>query len=138
VAELRTQPALVLYRAIEDGIVELDNNLKERIRTLKTERDIAQTSLDRIAIQARASATINPDLLNAFSSLMCEKLDRGDTQARKSYLRSVISHVEVDDDKIRIIGDKAVLAGVVAGRQAQTTNVSGFVLNWRARRDSNS
>src|SRR6185437_12861099 len=27
-----------LYRAIEDGIVELDNNLKERIRTLKSER----------------------------------------------------------------------------------------------------
>jgi site-specific DNA recombinase len=127
-----------LYRAIEDGIVELDNNLKERIRTLKTERDIAQTSLDRIAIQARAGASIDPDRLNAFSSLMCEKLDTGDTQARKSYLRSVISHVEVDDDKIRIIGDKAVLAAVVAGRQAQTTNVRGFVRNWRARRDSNS
>jgi len=127
-----------LYRAIEDGFVELDNELKERVRTLRTERDIAQTSLDRMAIQARASATINPDRLNAFSSLMCEKLDTGDTKARKSYLRSVISHVEVDDGKIRIIADKAALAAVIAGRQAQTTNVRGFVRNWRARRDSNS
>jgi hypothetical protein len=36
-------------------------------------------------------------------------------------MRSVISHVEVDDDKIRIIGNRADLAGLVAGRQAQTT-----------------
>jgi site-specific DNA recombinase len=127
-----------LYLAIENGIVELDNELKERVRSLKTERDIAQTSLDRIAIQGRAGAAINLDRLNAFSSLMCEKLDTGDTQARKSYLRSVISHVEVDDDKIRIIGDKATLAAVIAGRQTQATNVRGFVRNWRARRDSNS
>jgi site-specific DNA recombinase len=126
-----------LYRAIEDGIVELDGDLRERIRSLKTERDVAQTSLDRIAIRARAGATINLERLNDFSSLMCEKLDTGDTQARKSYLRSVISYVEVDDDKIRIIGDRADLAGVIAGRQAQTTNVRGFVRNWRARRDSN-
>ena len=124
-----------LYLAIENGIVELDNELKERVRSLKTERDIAQTSLDRIAIQGRAGAAINLDRLNAFSSLMCEKLDTGDTQARKSYLRSVISHVEVDDDKIRIIGDKATLAAVIAGRQTQATNVRGFVRNWRARRD---
>jgi site-specific DNA recombinase len=126
-----------LYLAIENGIVELDNELKERVRSLKTERDIAQTSLDRIAIQGRAGAAINLDRLNAFSSLMCEKLDTGDTQARKSYLSSVISHVEVDDDKIRIIGDKATLAAVIAGRQTQATNVRGFVRNWRARKDSN-
>jgi site-specific DNA recombinase len=38
-----------LYRAIEDGIVDLDAHLKERIETLKTEQDITQASLDRIA-----------------------------------------------------------------------------------------
>jgi hypothetical protein len=68
--------------AIEDGIVELDGELRERIRSLKTERDIAQTSLDRIATQARAGATINLERLNNFSRLMREKLDTGDTQAR--------------------------------------------------------
>jgi len=127
-----------LYRAIEDGLVDLDVHLKERIQTLKTERDIAQASLDRIATQIHKRAAITPDRLEAFSSLMRDKLETGDIQARRDYLRSVISQIEVDDDKIRIVGDKAILAAVIAGRQTQGANVRGFVRKWRARRDSNS
>jgi site-specific DNA recombinase len=126
-----------LYRAIEDGIVDLDGHLKERIETLKTERDITQASLDRIAIRAETRATITRDRLEAFSKLMREKLDTGDTRARKAYLQSVISQIEVDDDKVRIIGDKPTLAAVIAGRQNQTAQVHGFVRKWRARQDSN-
>jgi hypothetical protein len=126
-----------LYRAIEVGIVELDADLKERIETLKTERNITQASLDRIAVQARARETITRDRLEAFSRLVREKLDNGDTQARKAYLQSVISEIEVDDNKVRIIGDKAALAAAVAGRQTQATNVRGFVRKWRTRHDSN-
>src|SRR5262249_32278922 len=124
-----------LYRAIEDGVIDLDGHLKERIETLKTERDITRASLDRIAIQAETRATITRDPLEAFSKLMREKLDTGDTRARKAYLQSVISQIEVDDDKVRIIGDKPTLAAVIAGRQNQTAQVRGFVRKWRARRD---
>ena len=127
-----------LYRAIEDGIVDLDAQLKERVNALKTEHDLAQASLDRIAAQANTRAMITPDRLAAFSQLMREKLDTGDTQARKAYLQSVISEIEVDDDKVRIIGDKATLAAVIAGRQTGEGRVRGFVRKWRARRDSNS
>ena len=126
-----------LYRAIEDGIVDLDAHLKDRIEALKTERGLAQDSLDRIAVQASARAMITPDRLAAFSHLMREKLDTGDTSARKAFLRSVISQIEVDDDKIRIVGDKATLAAVIAGGQTGGTQVRGFVRKWRARRDSN-
>ena len=69
---------------------------------------------------------------------MREKIDTGDTQARKAYLQSVISQIEVDDDKIRIIGDQATLAAVIAGRQTGKDELRGFVRKWRARRDSNS
>jgi hypothetical protein len=69
---------------------------------------------------------------------MREKIDSGDTQARKAYLQSIISRIEVDDHKIRIIGDKATLAAVIAGHQTGEGQVRGFVRNWRARRDSNS
>jgi site-specific DNA recombinase len=127
-----------LYRAIEDGIVDLDAQLKERVNALKTQHDLAQASLDRIAAQANTRAMITPDRLAAFSQLMREKLDTGDTQARKAYLQSVISQIEVDDDKVRIIGDKATLAAVIAGRQTGEGRVRGFVRKWRARRDSNS
>jgi site-specific DNA recombinase len=124
-----------LYRAIEDGIVDLDAQLKERVNALKTQHDLAQASLDRIAAQANTRAMITPDRLAAFSQLMREKLDTGDTQARKAYLQSVISQIEVDDDKVRIIGDKATLAAVIAGRQTGEGRVRGFVRKWRARQN---
>jgi hypothetical protein len=62
---------------------------------------------------------------------MQEKLDSGDIQARKAYLRSVISAIEVDDDVIRTIGEKASLANVIAGRQGGFGNVRGFIREWR-------
>ena len=127
-----------LYRALEDGLVDLDVYLKDRIQTLKTERDIAQASLDRFAVQLNTRATITPARLEAFARLMQDKMETGDIQARRAYLRAVISQIEIDDDKVRIIGDKATLAAVIAGRQTQGTNVRGFVRKWRARRDSNS
>jgi site-specific DNA recombinase len=127
-----------LYTAIEDGIVELDQQLKERIQALKAEREIVQTSLDRIAVQAHARAAITPARLESFSRVMNEKLDCGDVQAKKAYLRSVIAYVEVDDDRVRIVGEKATLAAVIAGEQSQASKVRGFVRKWRARRDSNS
>jgi site-specific DNA recombinase len=81
---------------------------------------------------------ITPDRLEAFSRLLRDKLESGDIQARKDYLRSVISQIEVDDAKIRIIGDKATLAAVIAGRQAQGANVRGFVRKWRAGQNKNA
>ena len=60
--------------------------------------------------QARTNAAITPQRLQNFSRLMQEKLDTGDIQAKKAYLHSVISLIEVGADKIRIIGEKASLA----------------------------
>ena len=126
-----------LYRAIEEGIVELDEQLKDRIKALKSERDLAQASLDRIAQQFESRTAITPERVSAFSNLMRDKIDNGDVQAKKAYLRAVISEIRVDDDKISIIGDKATLAAVIAGQNTGNANVSGFVRKWRARNDSN-
>ena len=126
-----------LYRAIEEGVIDLDADLKERIQALKSQRDIAQSSLDRITPQATTPSGITTDRIDAFSKMMRDKLDLGDTQARKAYLRAMISMVEVDDGKVRIVGEKATLASVIAGRQSNFKNVRGFVREWRARKDSN-
>jgi site-specific DNA recombinase len=74
-----------LYRAIEEGVAELDADLKQRIQTLKQERQLAQAALDRLVVQARTAATITPDRLEAFSQLMRDKLDTGDARSRKAY-----------------------------------------------------
>ena len=126
-----------LYKAIEDGIIELDQDLKDRVAALKNEKALIEATIDRLAAAGRAQAQISPEKLEAFAALMRIKLDTGDTQARKAYLRAVISRIEVDDQKVRIIGDKATLADVIAGRQTQAGNVRGFVRKWRARKDSN-
>ena len=126
-----------LYRAIEDGIVELDAQLGERITALKTERDLAKASLERIASQTTARDAVTPEKLEAFGRLMDEKIANGDVQARKAYLRAVIDRIEVDDHAVRIIGDKASLAAVIAGQAKGTKHVRGFVRKWRTRHDSN-
>jgi site-specific DNA recombinase len=126
-----------LYRAIEEGVVDLDAELKGRIDHLKQERDIAQASLDRLADQAATSAAITPQRINGFADLMRDKLRNGDTQARKAWIGSLITRIEVDDDRIRVIGEKPVLAAAVTGQNPPSPAVRGFVRNWRARQDSN-
>jgi site-specific DNA recombinase len=127
-----------LYRAIEEGIVDLDGDLKQRIQALKQEREVAQAALDRQVVQARTKAAITPTRLEAFSKLMCEKLDTTDVRARKAYLRSVIAQIEVGDGKIRIFSDKTALAAAANTQNASAPNVRGFVRGWRTQRDSNS
>jgi len=120
-----------LYRSIEDGIVELDDILRERTATLKSERERAKAALDRARAQCSTAATIDPAKIDAFARLMTEKLDNGDTNARKGYIRSIVDTIEVDDKAIRIIGNKDVLQAVIAGKQNANSNVRGFVRNWR-------
>jgi len=124
-----------LYRAIEEGVVELDDDLRARITALKDERDIALATLERIDQQAAAGSNVTPDRIEAFADLMRQKLDHGDVQARRGYLQSVISNIEVDDDRVRITGDKAALAAVIADRAADAANVSSFVRKWRTRHE---
>ena len=135
--DARQEKLTRLYRAIEEGVVELDGELKDRVANLKTERNIAQASLDRIAGQLRDSRVLTPGRIEAFAQFAQEKLVTADVQAQKAYLRSVISCVEVGAEKVRIVGDKATLAAIIAGRQAEAANVRGFVRNWRARKGSN-
>ena len=60
---------------------------------------------------------------------MNEKLDTGDTSARKAYIRAIVDAIEVDDKAIRIIGSRDVLQAVIAGKQTANGNVRGFVRN---------
>ena len=80
--------------------------------------------------QTHTSAAITHARLAAFSQLMREKLDGADAKTRKAYLQSVVS--QVDDEKIRVFSDRTTLAAAVIGQNAGTTNVHGFVRNWRA------
>ncbi len=126
-----------LYRAIEDGVVELDADLKDRIQAIKQERDLAETAIERITDTAASRTQITPARLAAFSDLMRDKLDTGDIHARKAYLRAVISRIEVGDENIRIIGEKSNLEKAVGTTLTGKIPVSGLVRKWCTQLDSN-
>ena len=88
-------------------------------------------------MQARNAVELTPERIEAFAKAMRAKLAAGDTQARKAYLRSIISRIEVDDGRVGIIGEKASLANVIEGRETGPGSGRGFVGKWRARKDSN-
>ena len=127
-----------LYRAIEEGVVELDAQLKERITLLKSARELSQSSLEHIATQAATSRALTPERIAAFVDLVRQKIETADIQARKAYLQVVAPEIRVDDHKVQIIGDKASLTAVIAGQQTTGGKVSGIVRNWRTGRNSKS
>ena len=127
-----------LYRMVEDGVAELDDILRERIASLKLDRERAQTTLDRIRTQAIPAAEIPPEMIEKFGREMRENIANGEVPFRKAYLRSVIDRIEVDDHIVRVIGDTATLEQVVAGKSVPAAGVRSFVRKWRSLRESNS
>ncbi len=104
----------------------------------KSQRERAKAALDHARAQCGTAAAIDARKIDAFARLMNQKLDAGDTNTRKAYIRSIVEAVEVDDRAIRIVGSKNILQAAIAGKQTENGNVRGFVRKWRARRDSNS
>ena len=126
-----------LYSAIEEGVIELDGDLKERISQLKTKREIAEASLEQIASNAAARTAITPQRVSTFTELMRDKLQNGDVRARKDWLGAILERIEVGDDTVKLIGNKQVLAAAVTSQNTAPAHVRGFVRKWRARQDSN-
>ena len=126
-----------LYRGIEEGIVELDDLLRERIAELKADRQKAQAAYDHAAAQASPSAAIDPDKIAAFSRLMTDLLANGETPARKAYLRTLIGAIIVGDKSVKIVGSREAVRAAVLGKPSPLQNVRGLGPEWRAARDSN-
>lgn len=120
-----------LYQLVEVG-AELDDVLKARIASLRAEHERAQLAVERGKTQADNQATIEPAQVTAFSKLLGGVLDSAENPARKVWLRSLLSKVEVDTDRIRIVGSKDVLNAAVAATATQGDNVQSSVLKWRA------
>jgi hypothetical protein len=80
-------PLTRLYGGIEEGIVELDESSSRANRRAQADREKAQDHY-HAASQMLPSAIIDPEKIAAFSGLMGDLLDNGETPARKAYLRT--------------------------------------------------
>lgn len=122
-----------LYDAIENGVADpTDETLKDRIANIKTERDIAQITLDRALTELRPEARITQDKIAAFTTIMRENIQNGPIPFRRAYLRAMIDNVEVDDTEIRVHGRRTVLERLVMGNGAAPAAVPSFVRKWCA------
>jgi site-specific DNA recombinase len=128
-----------LYKLVEDGLTDLDDVLKDRLNTLKAERDRTRAALERARFHVGGGAiAIDSRLIERFGQAMREHLTTGSVPFRKAYLQSIIDVVEVDDTQIRIKGSKEVLEKAVLASRAGAIGGSQMSTRWRARRDSNS
>jgi arylformamidase len=122
-----------LYQAIESGIADpTDETLKDRIATVKAERESAKVALGRALSELNPENRVTEDKVASFVEVMKKNVIYGEVAFRRAYLRSVIDRVEVDDTEVRIIGRNAVLEGLVMGGGASPAGVPSFVRKWRA------
>jgi hypothetical protein len=116
-----------LYRGIKEGI----DLLRERLVELKADRQKAQAANDHAAAQASPSSAIDPDKIAAFSKLMADLLDNGETPARKAYLRTLIGAIIVGDKSVKIVGSREAVRAAILGKPNPLQNVRGLVPEWR-------
>jgi site-specific DNA recombinase len=123
-----------LYALVEDGTAEIDDALRDRIKVLRGEKAKAESALERSASWPSRANDIDDEKIQRFGTLLSERLDEGDANARRGYIASVISRIEVGDGIVRVAGQTNTLAELV---QRGDEKVNGFVRRWRGRRDSN-
>lgn len=102
-----------LYRLIKDGMTEMDDILKDRLNSLKADRDRAKAALERAKSHSSQAIRIDPALLEQFGRTMRDNFTSGSIPFRKAYLQSLIDVIEVGDTQIRINGSKDVLERAV-------------------------
>ena len=123
-----------LYKLIEDGDEDVDDILKSRIDGHRATRNKAVAALEAAKVLAAPHITIDPAQIEAFGNLMRDNLRDGSIPFRKAYLRSIVSRIEVDGPKIRIIGQKDKLEHLIRVGPISSPECSQLSTNWRASR----
>ncbi len=126
-----------VYKAMEDGIAEMDDILRDRITALKADRDRVHGALGRAKSGLRPTVDISPLVVERFGQVMREKLTAGEVPLRKAHLGAIVDRVEVDERAIRIVGRKDVLEQAVLADGGPVPGVRSFVRKWRSLRESN-
>jgi site-specific DNA recombinase len=111
--------------------------LKDRVNTLKVERDRAKAALERAKQHSSSPIQMDPALIERFGRTMRENFTTGSVPFRKAYLQSLIDVIEVDDHVIRIKGSKDLLEKAVLASGSNPSWRSEMSTRWRARHDSN-
>jgi site-specific DNA recombinase len=126
-----------LYSAIEAGAIDInDDALRERIASLKVQKDNARAEVNRIeATLSMPTDRPDPAIYAKFADEMRTKLRSPDIEFRRAYLRLFTDRVEVTDHEVRIFGTTDRLLS--AARSGGPGSVPSFIPKWRPLGDSN-
>jgi hypothetical protein len=125
-----TQGMERLYEGVEQGVLKLDDTLRQRTDKLQAQRQAILTDIARL----KTKATVPPHVLqkkhiDAFTRLVREKLLQNGTFA-KEYLHLLLHEIRVNKREVRITGSYAALAQVVAGNPDDFRRVPRFASKW--------
>jgi hypothetical protein len=122
-----------LYEAVERGIADLDDDtLRHRISALRHRKDELIRLISNAERQKAAPFNLlSTKKINAFASVMRDRLQNGDIAFRKAYLRLFVDRIEVDDEEVRIFGPKSALSRGASDPDQLTTGLVP-TLNLRA------
>lgn len=127
-----------LYKLVENGVAEMGDLLKERIATLRNDRDRTREALAGAKGNVKAEAAVTEDAVLRFGDLMRQPLQEGDTADRKAWLSSIVDRIEVDAGAIRMFGRNDVLDQCALAAVGGNAGVRTFVPKWRAMQDEST
>ena len=128
-----------LWRQIATEDLCLDASMKAHIEKMQTKYEDVTRAITRLEFQNKMPlGNFNSKSLRNFSKELRSRLTaEGQNQFRRTYVRSLISRVDIDLKKVQICDIKALLAGLASAYNQPERLVSTFAQEWRARKDSN-
>ena len=129
-----------LWQQISTEELRLDSSLKSYIDKLQTKYENTSRAIIRLEYQNSTplDSFTNIQKHNFADALRTRLTAKGQPKFRKAYLRSLLSHIEVGENVIKISGSSTDLAKLVSNFNSTGKLVPTFEQEWCTRRDSNS
>lgn len=126
-----------LYEAVEQGVLALDDSLKDRSHKLQVRRQAILTEIAGLrAREGLPTALLRPKHIEAFTASLKTTLlnKRG---FAKQYLRLLVDDIRVQKQAVTLRGSYAALAQALETKTGTPTGVPRFVPNWLPELGSN-
>jgi site-specific DNA recombinase len=123
-----TQGMERLYEGVEQGVLKLDDTLRQRTDKLQMQRQAILTDIARLKTKATVPAhVLQQKHIDAFTRLVRAKLLESGAFA-KGYLRLLVQEIRVNKREVQVTGSYAALEQAVAGNGGDFMSVPGTMV----------
>jgi hypothetical protein len=122
-----------LFEAVERGILELDDQLKDRAKNNKQTREALLSEIASLKRQHQAPLNIlTPQKIEAVSKILNKRLATP-SQYSRAYLRTSLTEIRITDQFLKLSGTRKSMAELVSanGEITPANTVPGSIPGWR-------